>query len=284
MPTLPEFVGECFFISPIGSEGTLDRERADLVRQFVVEPALLESGLQLVRADDIAEPGDINQQVIEHCVHARAVVADLTGSNANVFYELGLRDASGGFAILMTEDSRLPFDVAALRTIFFDRNNLKSAQSCTKQIAAQLSKALADPPKPIVSSVPIAEHGSDPKPIDVLRESADVASSELVNIVAERMYEIEMDAQQAYVGYSPYLMVSQMRALTDLIRGDLGLHLRLRLGIDQTGPMSLAEIARLMNITENQAFTNEARLAGLVSGDGVQRLLASQKPWVPGLD
>lgn len=73
---------------------------------------------------------------------ARAVVADLTGRNPNVFYELGLRHATRLPIALISEDEDLPFDIAQLRTIFFDHTDLESAANCRDGIAAQLATAL----------------------------------------------------------------------------------------------------------------------------------------------
>ena len=51
------------------------------------------------------------------------MVADLTGSKANVFYELGYRQAHEKPYILIIEKGEsIPFDVRHHRTIFVDPN------------------------------------------------------------------------------------------------------------------------------------------------------------------
>jgi hypothetical protein len=85
--TLPAFDAECFLISPIGTDGSPIRDRADGVMDYIVTPAAAEVGLTVVRADRIAKPGQITRQVIEHVVGARAAVVDLTNANPNVYYE-----------------------------------------------------------------------------------------------------------------------------------------------------------------------------------------------------
>lgn len=56
----------CFYISPIGDDGSEQRQHADLFLGSVVEPALEEFGLTVVRADKIGKPGMITAQIIEH--------------------------------------------------------------------------------------------------------------------------------------------------------------------------------------------------------------------------
>src|ERR1700686_4966934 len=88
---LPPLQKECFFIAPIGEPGSDDRKRSDGVLKFIVDRAAEELGLKAVRADEIGQPGQITHQVISHILGARAVVADLTTRNPNVFYELAVR-------------------------------------------------------------------------------------------------------------------------------------------------------------------------------------------------
>jgi len=134
---------ECFFIAPIGADGSPERERSDGVLEFIVGAAARELGLTAVRADQIAEPGQITLQVIDHILGARTAVADLTGLNANVFYELGVRHTARlPTALIAEKGCNLPFDIAQMRTIFFESTNLRSADQCRRDIVAQLGQAL----------------------------------------------------------------------------------------------------------------------------------------------
>ena len=87
----------CFYITPIGDEGTDERKHSDLVLGQIVEPAIEALGLELVvvRADRLTQPGMISQQILQHVLGARIVVADLSFHNPNVFYELAIRHATG---------------------------------------------------------------------------------------------------------------------------------------------------------------------------------------------
>ncbi len=142
---MPDFDDECFFITPIGEEGSAARDRANGVLELIVAPAAQEAGLEAVRADQIGQPGQITPQVLDHVLKAKAAVADLTGANPNVYYELGVRHAARLPVVLISEDRPLPFDIAQQRTIFFDRQNLGSIPEARRHVATQLLTALSDP-------------------------------------------------------------------------------------------------------------------------------------------
>jgi hypothetical protein len=139
---------ECFFIAPIGEGGSETRRRSDAVRDWIVAPAArAAAGLATVRADDIGEPGQITAQVIQHCLEAKACVADLTDGNPNVYYELSVRHGAQLPVVLIAEEgTRLPFDISQSRVIFFDHKDLDSSGKATAELQAQLRASLVDPP------------------------------------------------------------------------------------------------------------------------------------------
>jgi hypothetical protein len=139
-----KFERECFFIAPIGEEGSQVRKRSDPVHKHIVSPAAKEAGLKAVRADELAAPGRITNQIIDHLLHARSAVADLTGRNPNVFYELGVRHmANLPVALIVAHDEpALPFDLAQMRVIRYDHTNLDSAELCRKTLVDHLRAGL----------------------------------------------------------------------------------------------------------------------------------------------
>jgi hypothetical protein len=111
----------CFVIGPIGSPGHEIRLAADDFITYIVAPCVRELGYdEPRRADRLPEPGRITPQIIELLNSADLVIADLTGGNENVYYELSCRHAIGKPVIHMAlEGTRLPFDVFDNRTIFY---------------------------------------------------------------------------------------------------------------------------------------------------------------------
>ena len=98
---------KCFVITPIGEDGSETRRRADQILRHVIAPAAEACGFETVRADQIAEPGLITTQIIQHIIDDPLVIADLTGSNPNVFYELAVRHAIRPLLFMNTVQTKI---------------------------------------------------------------------------------------------------------------------------------------------------------------------------------
>jgi hypothetical protein len=82
----------CFFISRIGDVGSPERDFSDKLLKYIIAPVLEKCEYEKpVRADQITQPGVITTQVFTHLWNDDLVIADLTGGNPNVFYELAVR-------------------------------------------------------------------------------------------------------------------------------------------------------------------------------------------------
>jgi len=150
-------VRECFVICPIGSPGSDTRLHADRVKEFIIVPAASKMGFNVVRSDDISETGVITNQIIRYLLDAPFVIADLTGRNPNVFYELALRHAAGKpFAHLISKNETIPFDIAHARAIDYDCNNPQSVKEARTRLESVMQSALDN--KPFESPVTVAAH------------------------------------------------------------------------------------------------------------------------------
>jgi hypothetical protein len=105
----------CFVICPIGEEGSDNRKRSDKVLKHIFRKALADK-YEVTRGDEIDEPGMITSQVLRAVQDADLVVADLTGHNPNVFYELAVRHAMEKPIIHLIDPrlSKIPFDCRGL--------------------------------------------------------------------------------------------------------------------------------------------------------------------------
>lgn len=144
-----QFESACFYIAPIGEEGSDVRKHSDLFLSSIVEPALEPFKLQVVRADAIDKPGIITRQIIEYIMRARLVVADLSFHNPNVFYELALRHAVKlPIVQIVRASDRVPFDVNQMRTIQIDTTDIYSLvpriDSYRAEISNQVRRALEE--------------------------------------------------------------------------------------------------------------------------------------------
>lgn len=198
---LPELDRECFFVAPIGEEGSPMRDRSDGVLEYIVAPAARDVGLTAIRADKIAKPGQITRQVIEHVVGARAAVVDLSNANPNVYYEMAVRHTAQLPTVLIAQDGeKLPFDIAQMRTIFFDHTSLKSAAECRTQISQHLNEALGgEVDSPIAASVRVQrlEQGSDQeRALAQLVDGLDEVRTQLRQMNAPRPHGIPQGARR----------------------------------------------------------------------------------------
>lgn len=111
----------CFVVSPIGDEGSDIRGQADDLYELVIGPALEPFDFDLVRADRIPGSGVITTEIIELVQNAELCVIDLSGHNANVYYECGRRHETGKpYVQLIRRGETIPFDLAGIRTILYD--------------------------------------------------------------------------------------------------------------------------------------------------------------------
>lgn len=140
----------CFYVTPIGEEGSEQRKHSDLFLSSIVEPALEQFGLRVVRADAIDKPGTITRQIIDYLLKSRLVVADLSFSNPNVFYELAIRHAARLPVVqIIRAADRVPFDVQQIRTVRIDTSDIYSLvpkiDTYRSEIASQVRRSLEDP-------------------------------------------------------------------------------------------------------------------------------------------
>lgn len=119
----------CFVICPIGEPGTETRKRADDLYEYLIEPVVGPRGYQADRADKLNQAGIITTQIVQHLVEDDLVIADLTGHNPNVFYELAIRHVTQKPVIpIIASDEDIPFDVKPVRTISIDHRDVRSIE------------------------------------------------------------------------------------------------------------------------------------------------------------
>jgi hypothetical protein len=105
----------------------------------IILPAGQKAGFEVQRADDIMGPGAFMQDVANRMKEATVVLAELTGRNPNVFYELGLAHAWGKPVIMITQNKEdVPADLQALKWISYKT----ISPTWATRLANELVKAL----------------------------------------------------------------------------------------------------------------------------------------------
>jgi tetratricopeptide (TPR) repeat protein len=126
--------------------GTQTAIEFDEVWDGVIRPAIPKSW-EAKRADELREPGIIDRLYTEWLLEADVVLADLTFSNPNVFYELGIRQALSkkSTVLIAQSDSILPFDVRNQSVISYDYFHAPSLPRFHERLTATLMAAAAKP-------------------------------------------------------------------------------------------------------------------------------------------
>lgn len=84
----------------------------------IIKTILDRINIDCKRADDIKIPGAIIGQIWEYIQKAEFIIADITGHNPNVFYELALCDMLWKRVILISQvEDKIPFDLQHMRVI-----------------------------------------------------------------------------------------------------------------------------------------------------------------------
>jgi tetratricopeptide (TPR) repeat protein len=142
----------CFVLMPFGKKMDAGGRLTDFdaVYQQVIAPAVMQAGLEPVRADEEKIGGTIHKPMFERLMLCHYAVADITGANPNVFYELGIRHAlrPRSTVILFREGTVLPFDIALVRAISYKADGAGQpveAELPIKLVAAQLHEARGNP-------------------------------------------------------------------------------------------------------------------------------------------
>ena len=139
----------CFVDMPFGKKSDLAsgvEVDFDQIYESAIKPAIMDCNLEPVRGDQERTGGIVHAPMFGRLLLSDYVVADLTLSNANVFYELGIRHTARPFTtvpVFATIHS-LPFDVSLVRAIPYSLENGKLTEEAAAKLRTDLSKRLED--------------------------------------------------------------------------------------------------------------------------------------------
>jgi MAP3K TRAFs-binding domain len=161
MPTQPEPTGEkgtCFVVMGFGKKTDFETGRVlDLNQSYsnLIKPAVEAAGLKCIRADEIVHSGLIDLPMYEMLLKADVVVADISTSNRNAIYELGVRHALRPYTTVVIAEELI------MKSPFFDLNHIvirqyrhlgedigvSEAKRFTTELTAAIQKILATEPE-----------------------------------------------------------------------------------------------------------------------------------------
>jgi len=143
----------CFVVMGYGKKTdfatgrTLDLDKS---YKYLIKPTAEEKGLYCVRADEIPHSGNIDIAMYRELLTADVVIADLSTSNPNALYELGVRHALRPFCTVVISEDKLPYPFnlnhvrIAKYTHLGDAIDVEEAMSFRKKLGETLDTVLAD--------------------------------------------------------------------------------------------------------------------------------------------
>lgn len=183
----------CFIMMPFGRkrDGKGREIDFDAVYGQIVLPAITDAGLEPVRAGDDALGGLIHKPVLERLILCDVVIADLTGAEPTVYYELGIRHGirPRSTILLSGEGAPLPLDAEPLRGLPYAIDAAGGPADAARDRAA-LSRRLRECGSQSADS-PVYRLVSDFVPPDIARLKTDVFRQR-VAYARERKEELAM--------------------------------------------------------------------------------------------
>lgn len=145
-----------------------------MVTMKTYKPAIEESNLHPIRADSLFRPSPIIRDIWEYINRSKILIADITGLNPNVMYELGLAHAIAKPVIIISDSiEKVPFDLKTLRILIYDNKKPKWSDILKEKITKSVKEILAEPEASILTTFLTI------KPVDL---SSDAVSTELIEI------------------------------------------------------------------------------------------------------
>src|SRR5512132_1568291 len=115
-----------FVIRPFGKKADASGTAIDFeqVHEHLIAPALKDAGLGGGTTGEIIDAGNVREDMFSLIIEADLVVCDITIHNANVFYELGIRQALRKKRTVMIKGEPTadptPFDILTDRYVPYD--------------------------------------------------------------------------------------------------------------------------------------------------------------------
>jgi hypothetical protein len=137
--TMPGEPRSCFVIMPFSATTACTEGEWSDFFETVLKPSIENAGLDYECHRSSANRGNIVKAIIQSLNDAHVVIADLTDSNPNVFYELGVRHALTNRTILLAQDRDfIPFDLRTYASHVYDWKSEAGREELGERLRALL--------------------------------------------------------------------------------------------------------------------------------------------------
>ncbi|MFM1892029.1 MAG: hypothetical protein RLZ44_1106, partial [Pseudomonadota bacterium] len=267
-----------FIVRPFGVKRDARGKKIDFdrVQEQLINPALQRAGLRGDTTAEIARAGNIRADMFELLAKADLVIADVSIHNANVFYELGVRQAlrDKRTFLIRCQADEVPFDLRTDRYLSYDR---KCPEAAVESLAAALADTLASnaADSPIFQLVPQLEPQDWTRLMTLppdFREEVEIAAGE------RRLGDLELLSVEArefgwaaeglrLVGQAQYYLQAwegareSWQALLDYLPADVQANYKLGTIQQRLGDLTASDVA-IRRVIDNPALSVSQRAHG----------------------
>lgn len=133
----------------------------------------VDNSMRVVRLDEMRAAGSITEDLVEQIRKSTLCLADVTGANPNVMWEVGYAAALGKPLIVINQQSGVvPFDIKDVRTLMYDRGSLskslrvplvKAVQATLERYVGRRARLRAEQQIPRFRSIAVTGSSIAPK-------------------------------------------------------------------------------------------------------------------------
>lgn len=275
MPQI-DYTKTCFVIMPFGIKPVgKHKVNFDRIYDAIFKPAisavtLPEGGkLRPCRADKDFFTGDIGQEMFQYLNDSRFSLADITGLNPNVMYEIGVRHAvrQSGTAIFRQGDATIPFDINHIKAFPYSYRPEKNATEARALIRRVLRESLEQ--NALDSPVQIALKAQKDEPR------------------RDEVQPLLLDAENALRRFDRPAAIAKLRQALSVGQGNALIHVRLGILLRDHGDLKAAvgEFTAATELQPNygdawrEKGIQEARLTKNTQGEGALRRAIELNPY-----
>lgn len=161
----------------------------------ILVPAIKNADVLPIRADEIYGVRPIIEDIAEGIIESDVIIADVTGKNPNVNYELGMAHALGKQVIIISKNiDDVPFDYQYARTIAYNTNAVRWADELSEKVTETILKVISDPKSHFVLQAILAARGNHEAAVDwglykiyETRQEMNIRSNGLYDELASRL-------------------------------------------------------------------------------------------------
>ena len=179
---------KCFVIMPVSKTKSCSTRQWTTIFNVMIKPAVVGSRLGFTCERARPRTGNLIRDILNELNGADVVIADLTDTNPNVFYELGVRHTLRNRTILIAQDMKyVPSDLKSYWAIVY-KKGLSGLQDFKDKIRNVLREMMMNPEKP---DNPVADFLGE-KNISLLSQERSANLKKLTALVSELSYNLSL--------------------------------------------------------------------------------------------